>query len=70
MTVQGLLKVIQKFEKIGSFDVQSGRGRKRIDLTIAEEVATAVLEEVERWCEILQCMGNCPNTGQACEHDA
>ena len=31
ITVQGLLKMIQKFKKIGSFDVQSGRVRKRID---------------------------------------
>ncbi|GBN75379.1 hypothetical protein AVEN_8064-1 [Araneus ventricosus] len=45
MTVQGLLKMIQKFEKTGSFAVQSGRGRKRIDSTVVEEVATAVQEE-------------------------
>ena len=38
MTVQGLLKTIQKFEKTGSFDVQSGRERKRIDSTVVEEV--------------------------------
>ncbi|GBL98473.1 hypothetical protein AVEN_257882-1 [Araneus ventricosus] len=44
MTVQGLLKMIQKFEKTGSFSVQSGRGRKRIDSTVVEEVATAVQE--------------------------
>ena len=42
MTVQGLLKVIQKFKKTGSFNEQSGRGRKRIDSTVVEEVATAV----------------------------
>ena len=29
MTVQVLLKMIQKFEKTGSFDVQSGRGKKK-----------------------------------------
>ena len=45
MTAQGLLKLIQKFEKTGSFDVQSDRGRKRIDSTVVEEVATAVQEE-------------------------
>ena len=26
--------------------------------------------EVERRCETMQCMGNRPNIGQACEHDA
>ena len=31
MTVEGLLKMIQTIEKTGSFDMQSGRGRKRID---------------------------------------
>ncbi|GBM66464.1 hypothetical protein AVEN_146292-1 [Araneus ventricosus] len=45
MTVQGLLKMIQKFEKTGSFAVRPGRGRKRIDSTVVEEVATAVQEE-------------------------
>ena len=30
MTVQGLLKMIQKFEKTGSFNVQSGRRRKKM----------------------------------------
>ncbi|CAL1272472.1 unnamed protein product [Larinioides sclopetarius] len=47
MTMQGLLKLIQKFEKTGSFAVQSGRGRKRIDSMVVEEVAlaTAVQEE-------------------------
>ena len=44
MTVQGLLKMIQKFENTGSFHVQSGRGRKRIDLTVVE-VTTAVQEK-------------------------
>ena len=37
MTVQSLLNEIQKFEKSGSFDVQSSRGRKRIDSTVVEE---------------------------------
>ena len=45
LTVQGLLKMIQKFKKTGSFDVQSGRGMKRIDLAIVEEVDTVVQEE-------------------------
>ena len=45
MTVQGLLKIIQKFEKTGSFDVRSGRGRKIIDLMVVEEETTAVQEE-------------------------
>ena len=45
MTVQYMLKMIQKLNKTGSFDVQSGRGRKRFDWTIVEEVATAVQEE-------------------------
>ena len=30
MIVQGLLEMTQKFEKTGSFDVQSGRGRKKL----------------------------------------
>ncbi|GBN58893.1 hypothetical protein AVEN_84747-1 [Araneus ventricosus] len=59
MTVQGLLKMIQKFEKTGSFSVQSGRGRKRIDSTVVEEVAGGV----ERWCATVQCTGNCPTIG-------
>ena len=42
MTVQGLLKMIQKYEKTDSFDVQSDRLRKRINSTVVEEVATAV----------------------------
>ena len=37
--------MIQKFEETGSFDVQSGRGGKRIDSTVVEEMATAVQEE-------------------------
>ena len=45
MTVEGLLKMIQKFEKTGYLDVQSGRMTKRIDLTIVEQVVTAVQEE-------------------------
>ena len=45
MTVKVLLKMIQKFENAGSFDVQSGRERKRIDSTVVEEVHTAVQEE-------------------------
>ena len=44
MIVQGLLKMIQTCEIIGSFDVQSGRRRKRTDLTVVEEVATAIKE--------------------------
>ena len=45
MTVQGLLKIIQKFRKTGSFVVQSGRGKKIIETTVDEEVGTAVQEE-------------------------
>ena len=48
----GLLKMIQKFEKTGSFDVQSGRERKIIDMVIVE-VATAVQNESSggvKWC--------------------
>ena len=45
MTVQGLLKMIQKFEKTRSFDVKFGRGRKKIDSKVVEEVPTAVKEE-------------------------
>ena len=35
--------MIQKFEKTGSFEVESCRGRKRINSMVVEEVATAVL---------------------------
>ena len=45
MTVQGLLKMIQKSKKTCFYDVQSGRGTKRIDSMVVEEVVTAVLEE-------------------------
>ena len=46
MTALGLEKVIHKFEKKkGSSDVQSGRGRNRIDSTSIEEVSLAVQEE-------------------------
>ena len=38
---QGLLKMIQKFEKAFFFYVQSGRGGKIIDSTVVEEVARA-----------------------------
>ena len=41
MTVQDLLKIIQKFKKTFSLFVQSGRERKRIDSTVVEEVSTA-----------------------------
>ena len=34
--------MVQKFEKTGSFDMQSGRGKRRIDSTIVKEVAIAV----------------------------
>ena len=43
--MQGLLKMIQKFQKTASFDVQSGKGRKVIDSTVFEEVAVAVQGE-------------------------
>ena len=46
MTVQGLLKMFQKFGKTGSFDVQSGRGKKGIDSGVNEEEAKTVLEEL------------------------
>ena len=42
MTVQGLLKMIQKFEKKGSFVVQSDKGRNRIDSFVVEKVAIPV----------------------------
>ena len=47
ITVHGLLKIDfeRHFEKTGSFDVQSGRGRNRIDSTVVERVASAVPEE-------------------------
>ena len=45
LTMQGLLKIIQKFKKTFSFAKQSGRGRKRIDLTVVEEVASAAVQE-------------------------
>lgn len=45
MTAKGLEKMIVKFEKTGSFGVQPGRGRKRIDSTSVDEVATAMQEE-------------------------
>ncbi|GFV78179.1 hypothetical protein TNCV_1036471 [Trichonephila clavipes] len=42
MTAQSLEKNIRKFEReeAGSFHVQSGRGRKRVNSTVVEEVAT------------------------------
>ena len=39
--MQGLLKIIQKFEKTGSLYVRPGRERKRIDLTVVVEMATS-----------------------------
>ncbi|GFW66221.1 uncharacterized protein TNCV_1711201 [Trichonephila clavipes] len=46
MAAQGLEKMIQKFEReeTGSFHVQSGRGRKKVNLTVVE-VATILQEE-------------------------
>ena len=44
-TVQDLLIMIQTFGMIGSIDVQSGRGRKRIDSRVVDEVAAAAQEE-------------------------
>ena len=52
MTVQGLSKMIQKYEKTentskeGSFDLQFSRERKRMDLTVVEEVATVMQEKL------------------------
>ena len=57
MTVQDLLKVIQKFEKTGSCDVQSGRGRKIIDSTVVKEVATAVQEELRGVVKLCSAWG-------------
>ena len=37
--------MILKFEKTGSFHVQSDKGRKRNDSTVGEEVASTVQEE-------------------------
>ena len=45
MTAVDLGKMIPKFEKINSFDVQFGRGRKRIYSASVEEVAIAIQEE-------------------------
>ncbi|GFV77229.1 hypothetical protein TNCV_444591 [Trichonephila clavipes] len=45
MIAQGLEKIIQKFEEISSFHVQSGRGWKRVNLAVVEGVATTVQEE-------------------------
>ncbi|GBM41521.1 hypothetical protein AVEN_32327-1 [Araneus ventricosus] len=42
MTAFGLKKMIDKFEKSGSFDVKCGRGRKAIASTSVEDVATAL----------------------------
>ena len=68
MDVHGLLKMIPKFERTVSFDVQSGTGRKRIDSTIAEELATVV--QVELSGDVKPCSAReiCPNIGQTCEH--
>ncbi|GFX43734.1 DUF4817 domain-containing protein [Trichonephila clavipes] len=52
MTVQVLKKLIQKFEETSSFYVQSGRGKKKVNSTLTEEVAClrAVFEELpEHW---------------------
>ena len=52
MTVLGLLIIIQTFEMKNCFYMQSVRGRKRIDSTVLEEVATTVQEETSG-CEIM-----------------
>ena len=44
-TTKGPEKMIQKSKKAGSFDVQSHRDRKRINLMSVEEVATAFEKE-------------------------
>ena len=59
----GSIKTIQKFEKIGSFGVQSGRGIKRIDSTVVEEVTTAVHKESSGGVKLCSAQKNCPNTG-------
>ena len=67
--MQALLKMIQKFEKTGSFDEQHCRGRKRIGLTVVKEVATALKEESGG--NVKPCSnGECSNIGQTCEHGA
>ena len=53
MAVQGLLRMIKKFQKTDSFDVQSGRGRRINDSKIIEKVATAVQEESS--CNVKPC---------------
>ena len=64
MTSVGLEKMIQNFEKIGSFDLQSGRGGKRIDL-MSVEVAAVVHRElpnirsVSTMHQILQIILHC-----------
>ena len=60
MTVQGLLKMIQKFKKASSFDMQSGRERKRIYSTVVEEVATAVQEELSGGAKLSNAQGIAP----------
>ena len=58
MTVQVLLKIIQKFEKKVSFNVQSGRGRKRFDLvevfdSTADEMKAVKWPQKCRWNRVL-----------------
>ncbi|GFW29597.1 uncharacterized protein TNCV_3934651 [Trichonephila clavipes] len=45
MTTQSPEKMIQKFEETDSFHVQSGRGRKRVNSTVVDGVATVVQKE-------------------------
>lgn len=44
MTTEGLRKMVLKFEQTGSLSLKPGRGRKPIDVTAVEGVATALEE--------------------------
>ncbi|PRD30615.1 UNVERIFIED_CONTAM: hypothetical protein NCL1_25885 [Trichonephila clavipes] len=76
MIAFGLEKVIQKFENTGSFHLQSDRGRKRVNSTVVEEVATHGAEEGERWfatvCarRITLTHMQLPKQSQVCEQGA
>ena len=56
MITMGLVKMIQEFEKSGSFDEQSFR--KRIDLTSIDEVATAIQDESSGGLQPCSVRGN------------
>ena len=47
--------MVAKFEKTGSLNVQSGRGRKSIVQDTVEEVATAIVGRAQQYCLHFQC---------------